>query len=39
MLYKRNGKITIVIRVTKSNRNKLVINIIKSLDIVLSGQT
>ena len=32
-------KITIVIRVTKSNCNKLVINIMKSLDIVLSGQT
>ena len=39
MLYKRNGKITVVICVTKSNHNKLVINTIKSLDIVLSGQT
>ena len=34
-----NGKITVVIHVTKSRCDKLVIYISKGLDIVLSGQT
>ena len=34
-----NGKITVVIHITKSRCDNLVISTIKGLDIILSGQT